>query len=166
MGQLGLGNQTDAVPSPTQVSLLLALLPNHFFGGTNSRWGVFSSEKMHSGAENAVGCTSIPLGDAASFAAAVQRNARGNENKTPDLRILGVPPQEIQLFTFFLLFPFPSTPFSAPPADHVQRAAHHQTGLRGRVQHDHGLQRKPLLFRVPRVWAAGYGAVWGISPKF
>lgn len=79
-------------------------------------------------------------------------------NKTPDL---GISPGKFSFLLFFSSFwwgLFFFTPFSASPADNVQRAAHHQTGLRGRIQHDHGLQRKPLLLRVPRVRAAGYGA--------
>lgn len=70
---------------------------------------------------------------------------------------LGGLPWEFSIF--YLFSSFLSSPFS--PTDHVQRAAHHQAGLRGRVQHDHGLQRQPLLLRVPRVRAAGYGAASG-----
>lgn len=41
MGQLGLGNQTDAVPSPTQVSLPLPVLSLTFLGEKTADLGFF-----------------------------------------------------------------------------------------------------------------------------
>lgn len=44
MGQLGLGNQTDAVPSPTQVAPPLPCFPLLFWV-KKQRFGVFTLEK-------------------------------------------------------------------------------------------------------------------------
>lgn len=56
------------------------------------------------------------------------------------------------------------------PSDLLQRPAAGQGGVRGRVQHGGGLQRKPVLVWLPRVRTAGYAhtlqlRVLGSGPK-
>lgn len=56
MGQLGLGNQTDAVPSPAQVSPLLPVLPLAAFWVKNRQiWGVLLKKKVPSRAQTPFG---------------------------------------------------------------------------------------------------------------
>lgn len=60
MGQLGLGNQTDAVPSPTQVSPF----PSWGLGAKLADLGFFFSlKKIPRRAQTPLGCKDIPLGE-------------------------------------------------------------------------------------------------------